>query len=113
MSILSDYSLPSQLDSRAKLAVGAMTFAFTVSIQYVYLRLGPLILLQIVLEQAERDMKIEELVHVIDDLYRFFLESKPMQKIALFKDTLQRLLTQTAECAYFIANYRKVKHFGK
>ncbi|KAH9477948.1 hypothetical protein JR316_0010181 [Psilocybe cubensis] len=83
-----------ELDSRAKLAVSAMTFAF-----------------KIVLEQVHRDAKIEELIRIIDDLYRFFLESKPMEKIALFKDTLQRILTQTAECAYFIATYRKLKHF--
>lgn len=46
------------------------------------------------------------------DLYTYVRDGVEMDKIATYQKFLDKLLTQTAECAYFIAEYRKVKTFG-
>ena len=65
-----------------------------------------------VLEQIDRDQRIEKIVEIMDDLYLYVADSYPIEKITSYKETLNRLLAQTTECSYFIGNYRKVTQFG-
>jgi len=47
------------------------------------------------------------------DLHTYVRDGIEMKKITTYERTLERLLEQTTECAYFIAEYRKIKHFSK
>ncbi|KAF4612890.1 hypothetical protein D9613_011112 [Agrocybe pediades] len=85
----------SDLDSRAAMALGAVGF-----------------MLQVLVKQIERDEKIEGLGAVMADLYTYVRDGVEIEKIATYQKFLDKLLTQTAECAYFIAEYRKVKAFA-
>ncbi len=67
---------------------------------------------QILTDQIERDQKVDNLANVMQDLYQYVLELSSIQKISSYKKTLERLLTQTSECAYFIADYQRVALFG-
>ena len=60
----------------------------------------------------ERDEKIEGLGAIMADLYTYVRDGIEMDKILTYQKTLDKLLTQTTECAYFIADYRKVKLFS-
>ncbi|KDR66522.1 hypothetical protein GALMADRAFT_216918 [Galerina marginata CBS 339.88] len=79
-----------ELSPKAKVAVGAVGFA-----------------LKIMIDQINRDEKIMGLIAIMTDLYQFFLDADPMQKILTFRKTVDRLLSQTTECSYFIADYLK------
>ncbi|KDR65791.1 hypothetical protein GALMADRAFT_162374 [Galerina marginata CBS 339.88] len=79
-----------ELSPKAKVAVGAVGFV-----------------LKIMIDQINRDEKIMGLIAIMTDLYQFFLDADPMQKILTFRKTVDRLLSQTTECSYFIADYLK------
>jgi len=59
-----------------------------------------------------RDEKIERLIQIVGDLYIYLLDGVSIQKILTYKTTLERVLSQTSECAYFIGNYQELKPFG-
>jgi hypothetical protein len=46
-------------------------------------------------------------------LYDFLLDSNPMGIIKSYEKTIERLVRQTTECAYFITEYRKISNPGK
>ena len=65
-----------------------------------------------VIKQVERDRKIIGLVGTMANLYSFLQDAHPMEKINSHKATVERLVRQTTECAYFIAEYSKTEVFG-
>ncbi|KAF9564060.1 hypothetical protein CPC08DRAFT_816220 [Agrocybe pediades] len=86
----------SELDSRATVAVSAVAF-----------------MVQVLVKQIERDEKVEKLGVVMADLYTYIRDGIEMDKIKIYQKILDKVLTQTTECAYFIAEYRKVKLFAQ
>ncbi|KAF9552231.1 hypothetical protein CPC08DRAFT_296570 [Agrocybe pediades] len=86
----------SELDSRATVAVSAVAF-----------------MVQVLVKQVERDEKVENLGVVMADLYTYIRDGIEMDKIETYQKILDKVLTQTTECAYFIAEYRKVKLFAQ
>ncbi|KAF9548858.1 hypothetical protein CPC08DRAFT_342951 [Agrocybe pediades] len=86
----------SELDSRATVAVSAVAF-----------------MVQVLVKQIERDEKVEKLGVVMVDLYTYIRDGIEMDKIETYQKVLDKVLKQTAECAYFIAEYRKVKAFAQ
>ncbi|KAF9548859.1 hypothetical protein CPC08DRAFT_342949 [Agrocybe pediades] len=86
----------SELDSRAAVAVGAVAF-----------------MVQVLVKQIERDEKVERLGVIMADLYTYIRDGIEMNKILTYQKMLDKILTQTTECAYFIAEYRKVKLFAQ
>ncbi|KAF4612891.1 hypothetical protein D9613_011113 [Agrocybe pediades] len=64
-------------------------------------------------KQIERDEKVERLGVIMTDLYTYIQDGIEMDKIITYQKTLDKVLTQTTECAYFIADYRKVKLFAQ
>jgi hypothetical protein len=64
--------------------------------------------LQIVLAQIERDNRINRLICTVATLYELVLASHPMAIIKSYERTIERLLRQTKECAYFILEYWKM-----
>ncbi|KAF9564058.1 hypothetical protein CPC08DRAFT_816217 [Agrocybe pediades] len=86
----------SDLDSRAAVAVSAVAF-----------------MVQVLVKQIERDEKVERLGVIMADLYTYIQDGIEMDKIITYQKTLDKVLTQTTECAYFIADYRKVKIFAQ
>ncbi|PPQ69361.1 hypothetical protein CVT25_004753, partial [Psilocybe cyanescens] len=85
-----------ELDSKAKVAVGAIAFA-----------------IKVLVDQMKRDEKVDNLGRIMNDLYTYVIDACSVRKIMSFEKTLQRLLTQTAECAYFIADYQKISVFSQ
>jgi hypothetical protein len=67
----------------------------------------------VVAKQVERDSKINGLVGTMASLYDFLYDVDPLEKIRSFEKTVVRLVRQTAECAYFVAEYSRVASFGK
>ena len=65
-----------------------------------------------VLEQIDRDEKIERMVEIIDDLYLYVADTFSIEKIASYQETIKKLLKQTTECSYFIGDSQKVTQFG-
>jgi hypothetical protein len=59
--------------------------------------------LQVVEAQLERDVRISLLIQTIATLYEHLLVSHPI--IKSYEKTIERLLRQTTECAYFILDY--------
>lgn len=45
-------------------------------------------------------------------LYSYVRDGIEIKKITTYEKALERLLEQTSECAYFVAEYRKIKYFG-
>jgi hypothetical protein len=46
-------------------------------------------------------------------LYDFLHDADPLEKIRSYEKTVMRLVRQTAECAYFVAEYSKIESFGE
>jgi hypothetical protein len=65
------------------------------------------------MNQVERDSKINGLVGTMASLYDFLHDADPLEKIRSYEKTVERLVRQTTECAYFVAEYRKIESFGK
>jgi hypothetical protein len=65
------------------------------------------------MKQAERDSKVNGLVGTMASLYDFLLDADPLEKIRSYEKTVEQLVRQTAECAYFVAEYSKIESFGK
>jgi hypothetical protein len=65
------------------------------------------------MKQVERDSKINSLVGTMASLYDFLHDAHPLGKIRSYEKTVERLVRQTTECAYFVAEYRKIESFGK
>ncbi|KAF9548861.1 hypothetical protein CPC08DRAFT_715559 [Agrocybe pediades] len=70
-------------------------------------------MVQVLVKQIERDEKVEKLGVIMADLYTYVRDSIEINKILTYQKTLDKVLTQTTECAYFIADYRKVKLFAQ
>ncbi|PPQ93771.1 hypothetical protein CVT25_008150 [Psilocybe cyanescens] len=85
-----------ELDSLAKGAVGAVASA-----------------IKVLVDQIERDERIEGLGRTMCDLYDYVLDACSVQKIASFEKALKQLLAQTTECAYFIGDYRSISIFAQ
>ncbi|KAH9477829.1 hypothetical protein JR316_0010061 [Psilocybe cubensis] len=85
-----------ELDSRAQVAVGAMASA-----------------IKVLVDQIKRDERIEALGRIMCELYEYVVDACTVRKIASFEKTLQRLLAQTAECAYFISDYQRITMFAQ
>jgi hypothetical protein len=67
---------------------------------------------EMVLKQIERDNKVNSLVETMASLYGFLQDANPLEKIMSFEKTVERLVSQTTECAYFIAEY-SMDSFGE
>jgi hypothetical protein len=65
------------------------------------------------MKQVERDSKINSLVGAMASLYDFLHDADPLEKIRSYEKTVVRLVRQTAECAYFVAEYSKIESFGE
>jgi hypothetical protein len=65
------------------------------------------------MKQANRDGRIHALVGSMASLYDFLNDADPLEKIRSYENTVVRLVRQTAECAYFVAEYSKTESFGK
>jgi hypothetical protein len=65
------------------------------------------------MKQVERDNKINSLVGTMASLYDFLYDADPLEKIRSYEKTVVRLVRQTAECAYFVAEYSRIDSFGK
>ena len=66
---------------------------------------------QLIIEQVERDARVEELMSVVAGVYSYLLETN-FSKTPAFEKTLQRLVRLTGDCAHFIVAYQD-KLFGK
>jgi hypothetical protein len=66
-----------------------------------------------VVKQVERDARVNGLVSTMASLYEFLLDANPVEKIRSYENTVVRLVRQTTECAYFIAEYCKTESFGE
>ena len=64
------------------------------------------------MRQEARDRRIIGLVGTMANLYRFLQDANALEKINSYRQTVERLVHQTAECAYFIAEYSKTEVFG-
>jgi hypothetical protein len=64
------------------------------------------------MKQIERDEKINGLVGTMANMYGFLQDANPLEKIRSYEKTVERLVRQTAECSYFIAEYSKTSSFG-
>jgi len=64
------------------------------------------------MKQEELDKKIIGLVGTMAYLYRFLQDANALENINSSGQTVERLVRQPAECAYFIAEYSKTKVFG-
>ncbi|PPQ72263.1 hypothetical protein CVT25_000213, partial [Psilocybe cyanescens] len=67
----------------------------------------------VLVDQIKRDEKIDNLGGIMNDLYTYVIDACAVRKIISFEKTLQRLLTQTAECAYFIIDYQRISAFSQ
>jgi hypothetical protein len=65
------------------------------------------------MKQVERDDKINGLVGTMANMYGFLQDANPLEKIRSYEKTVERLVRQTAECSYFIAEYSKTNSFGE
>jgi hypothetical protein len=65
------------------------------------------------MKQVERDSKVNGLVGTMASLYGFLHDANPLEKIRSYENTVVRLVRQTAECAYFVAEYSKIESFGE
>jgi hypothetical protein len=105
-----------QLDPKARIALGAVTFALEVSFNRrsnLQAQAEMIVSMQqVVTKQINHDDRIVRLVGAMADLYDFLQDAKPMEKIKSHRKTVERLVQQTAECAYFIAEYSKTEAFG-
>lgn len=81
-------------------------------------------LFQIMLSQMDRDEKIQHLVDSLDGLLHFILyagalkdfkpsTSDPQDLTSIQIHSLQQILEQITDCAYFIIGYTKTKNSGK
>lgn len=77
---------------------------------------------KVVVDQQDRDEKINKLVQSLDNFLAFLLEAKALKNIqtseisTLTKQqtkNLQLIAMQVTECAYFISEYSKDKNIGK
>ena len=66
-----------------------------------------------VVKQVERDNRVNALVATMASMYGFLQDANPLEKIKSYEQTVERLVRQTAECAYFIAEYSKTESFGE
>ncbi|TFK60929.1 hypothetical protein BDN72DRAFT_490934 [Pluteus cervinus] len=78
-----------ELNSSAKIAVGAVCAA-----------------IKLIIEQVERDERVEALTETMSTIY-YHIQDTNFDKIKSFEETLQRLVKMTTECAYFIASYKQ------
>ncbi|TFK61220.1 hypothetical protein BDN72DRAFT_473210 [Pluteus cervinus] len=78
-----------ELNSSAKVAVGAVCAA-----------------IKLIIEQVERDERVESLTETMSTIY-YHIQDTNFDKIKSFEETLQRLVKMTTECAYFIASYKQ------
>ena len=90
-----------------------MTYAFEVSfrpsLSSACIKLLPKMMIT---KQLGRDKKITGLVQTMTNLYDFIQDTNPLEKIRSYQRTVERLVQQTKECAYFIADYSKTSFFG-
>jgi len=64
------------------------------------------------MKQVKRDNKVVALVGTMANLYDFLQDANPLDKIRSYEKTVERLVRQTAEYAYFIAEYSNISAFG-
>jgi hypothetical protein len=69
-------------------------------------------LVQTILNQRERDNKVDHLLEVMADSYAFVLEAEPVKKIESHKRIVAVMAQQTTECAYFIREYAMNTNFS-
>ncbi|KDQ54654.1 hypothetical protein JAAARDRAFT_196547 [Jaapia argillacea MUCL 33604] len=65
-----------------------------------------------VINQIALDARINHLAHVIREIYQVAIDADPLKNHGTIGKTLQRMLMQTSECAYFIREYAKTKGFA-
>jgi hypothetical protein len=66
----------------------------------------------VIIKGANRDNRVIGLVGTMANLYDFLQDVHPLEKVRSYRKTVERLVRQTAECAYFIAEYCKMDVFG-
>ncbi|KDQ54665.1 hypothetical protein JAAARDRAFT_112605, partial [Jaapia argillacea MUCL 33604] len=64
-----------------------------------------------VINQIALDDKVNRLAGVIREIYQAAIDADPLKNHGTIGKTLQRMLMQTSECAYFIREYAKTKGF--
>jgi hypothetical protein len=69
-------------------------------------------LVQIVLNQKERDENLGHLLEMMADAYAFVLEADPVKKIESHKHIVAMIVQQTTECSYFIREYAMTQSFS-
>ncbi|TFK70825.1 hypothetical protein BDN72DRAFT_896158 [Pluteus cervinus] len=62
--------------------------------------------IKLVIQQVERDECVEDLTESMSSIY-YHIRATNFDKIKAFELTLQRLVSMTIECAYFIASYKQ------
>jgi hypothetical protein len=69
-------------------------------------------LVQVILDQKDRDDNLGHLLEVMSDAYAFVLEAEPMKKIESHNRVLLVMVQQTTECSYFIREYATTQSFS-
>jgi hypothetical protein len=69
--------------------------------------------LQVIKAQQDRDASVLDLINVLNAAYDFVNAAEPLKKIENRKKTLEQLLKETNECAYFIREYITDGDFGE
>ena len=69
-------------------------------------------IIQIILNQKERDDNLSHLIEVMADAYAFVLEAEPVKKIESQQRIVMVMVKQTAECSYFIREYATTTSFS-
>ncbi|KAF8239905.1 hypothetical protein L208DRAFT_1449630 [Tricholoma matsutake] len=67
--------------------------------------------LQLVKGQQDRDGQISDLITTMDDIYSFVTVADDLKKNKVLQDTVEQILKQTIECAFFIKEYAQ-RNFG-
>lgn len=70
-----------------------------------------IIISKAVLQQIERDRKIDRLVNTMNDVYAFVHDAEPLKAVKCHESTLACMAQQTTQCAVFIRDYVKHKDF--
>jgi uncharacterized protein YllA (UPF0747 family) len=69
-------------------------------------------IVQIILNQKERDDNLSHLLEVMADAYAFVLEAEPVKKIESQQRIVVVMVKQTTECSYFIREYATTTSFS-
>jgi hypothetical protein len=69
------------------------------------------IIVQIILAQADRDTAVLQLLEKLGDVYSFVTQNQKLSQIESMIAILGKISQQTRECAHFIENYAETKNF--